>query len=298
MTVGRRAEILLGLVLPLLVLLALVILGVNAEQPATCIAFMAAVPMFSAMFTRALLAGIVAMATFLAAMVTAAVSYGQHFSDAIPVLIGVIVGAGAAVLASQMKAAAAAPRWEPSPRQDGATGTGPAGSRDGDPRPEIDDLTGLPTRSAAIRALDGADTTGPRVVLVIGCDGMSALNDERGRGIGDVFLFAVAGRTRWALPEDDLVARWGGDEILAVIAGDVSSVAPTLTLIADKVNRNPIRTDEGLVPLTISLGAAEWPAGLPFADVVTRARAALHLAKSRGRGQLALDGPAGDVSAP
>jgi diguanylate cyclase (GGDEF)-like protein len=286
-TVSRRTEVILGVVLPLVVLLALVVLGLNAGQAATWIAFMAAVPMFAAMFTRALLAGVVALATFLAAMVTAAVTYGQEFSDAIPVLVGVIIGAGAAVMASQMKAASAAPRREPAPRAAGSPGNA-IPTRDTDT--DTDDVTGLPTRAAARALLDGSASAGPRIVLIIGCDGMTALNDARGPEIGDVFLFAVAGRTRWALPDGDTVARWGGDEILAVIDGDLASTTPALQLIADKVNMNPIRTDEGLIPLTISLGAADWVVGGSFDDAVGRARRALHLAKAGGRGRLVLDG--------
>ena len=80
-------------------------------------AFMAAVPMFAAMFTGAAFTGIVAAATLVAAIATSASAYGSDFYDAVPIVIGVIVGAGAAVIASQMKAAAA-----PRARSRGVTG--------------------------------------------------------------------------------------------------------------------------------------------------------------------------------
>ena len=118
---------------------------------------------------------------------------------------------------------------------------------------------------------------------------MAAVNDEYGRDIGDVFLFAVAGRTRWALPEQDTVARWDGGTFLLVISGDPAAVRPTLELITDKVNKNPIRCDAGLVPTTVSLGAATWPDGTEFADALGRARRALYAAKAQGPGHLAMD---------
>jgi diguanylate cyclase (GGDEF)-like protein len=279
-----RVELLLGLVLPLAVLIGLAVLGRRTAEPAVCIAFMAAVPMLAAVVGRALLAGVVALATVVSAAVTAADAYGQQFSDALPVLIGVIVSAAVAVMASQVKAAAGVPRREPAP-----LAVRPATSSAAGPSDDTDELTGLPARAVVLRACAADDFGGSRVVALIGCDGMSAVNDSHGREVGDVFLFAVAGRTRFALPDEDLVARWDGDEILAVVSGDAATVEPTLRLISDKVNQHPIRTDAGLMPLTISVGAALWAAGTSFEDAVARARRALHLAKSRGPGLLALD---------
>jgi diguanylate cyclase (GGDEF)-like protein len=283
--VSRPTEIVLGLVVPLLAVLGLLALGISTDQAAVCVAFMAAVPMFAAMFTGAAFTGIVAAATLVGAMVTAASAYGQDFYDAVPILVGVIVGAGAAVIASQMKAAAATPRPGPAPQQSASGGEAPQRPAE----PGTDELTGLPTRAGVAEALSSASPAGPRVVALLDCEGVAAINDQYGRDIGDVFLFAVAGRTRWALPEEDTVARWDGGTFLMVINGDVATVQPTLELVADKVNKNPIRCDAGLVPTTVSLGAAVWSEGTDFAAAVDRARRALHAAKSRGPAQLVVD---------
>ena len=271
-----RSEAVLGLLVPLVVIVALVLLALGSEQPAVPLAFLAAVPMFAAMFARALVAGIVAALTVVAAAVTAAATFGQDFSEAIGILVGVIVGAGAAVLASQAKAPAR-------PRSTAAapTPTAPTGVP-GPDEPDVDDLTGLPTRRGALTALAGPNTDGPRVVAVIDCDRLAALNDEYGRAIGDTFLFAVAGRTRYALAEGDMVARWDGEEFVVSISGDLEAVRPTLELITDKVNKNPIRTDAGLIPASMSVGAAPWPPGVSFDDALTAARRALYRAKAEG----------------
>ena len=284
MRVSRRAEILLGLVVPLVVLAGLLVGGRSSDQAAVYVAFMAAVPMFAAMFTGAAFTGIVAAATLVAAMVSSASAYGQDFYDAVPIVIGVIVGAGAAVIASQMKAAAAAPRRDPAPASGAAAGA-PASA----PEPGTDELTGLPTRTGIAATLKAASPAGPRVVALLDCDSVAAINDEYGRDIGDVFLFAVAGRTRWALPEEDAVARWDGGTFLLVINGEPATVEPTLELITDKVNKNPIRCDAGLVPTTVSLGAATWRDGTDLADALGRARRALYSAKAQGPGHRVLD---------
>lgn len=283
MTVRSRAEYLTGLVFPLLLVIALAVVGMNSDTPAVAIAFMASAPMLAAMFTRALLTGIVALVTVLAAGVTAAAGYGADFYDALPVLIGVIAAAGIAVLASQAKAAPAAGR---APAPSAATSV-PAGGAV--PEADTDELTGLPTRAGVLPALRAEGVAGPRVLAVIDCDHLALLNDEHGRAIGDTFLFAVAGRTRWALPDEDLVARWDGEEFLVVISGDVDSARPLLELITDKVNKNPIRTDAGLLPQAMSVGAAAWPEGMAFDDALAHARRALYRAKAEGGARLVVD---------
>jgi diguanylate cyclase (GGDEF)-like protein len=284
MRVSRRTEIVLGLVVPLLVLVGLGVVGRSSDQAAVCVAFMAAVPMFAAMFTGAAFTAIVAAATLVAAMVTSASAYGTAFYDAVPILIGVIVGAGAAVIASQMKAGAVVPRRDREPPSEAAMNRAEAAAE-----PGTDDLTGLPTRSAVVPALAVAAPDGPRIVALLDCDAVAAINDKYGRDIGDVFLFAVAGRTRWALPEEDTVARWDGGTFLLVIDGDSAAVEPTLELVTDKVNKNPIRCDAGLVPTTVSLGAASWSVGTDFVDAVDRARRALYAAKAQGPGHRVID---------
>ncbi len=293
-TAGRRNEIVAGLLVPLVVVAGLVLLGLAGDQPTACIAFMAVVPLISAMFTGVALTAIVAVVAFGAALVLAVVTYGESVPHAVPVLLGVIVVAAVAVVASQR-------RFGTPRRESPGTAHAPGGSAAQPTNPEsmvdaatgTDALTGLPTRTGVSRTLSWVDAVDARVVAFIDCDGLAAINDRYGRQVGDELLFAVAGRTRYALPSTDIVARWDGDEFLVVIAA--TSATATLELVADKVNRNPIRTDSGLVPATISLGAAAWPKGSELADAIARARRALHLAKSQGPGRLVLDASIADL---
>lgn len=282
MTSFTRREVLLGIVVPIVAIVCLAVLAVSSEEAAPWIAFLAAVPMFAAMFARVLAAALVALASVLVGAVCAASAYGQQFADALPVLVGVIIGAGAAVMASQAKAAA--------PRR--AVVLAPSVPRNTAPAsPDVDDVTGLPTRAAVVRAHGGLNADGPRVLALIDCDGLAAFNDEHGRDTGDVFLFAVGGRTVYALAEDDVVARWEGDELLVIMgAPDPAAVEPTLRLVTDKVNVNPIRTDAGLVTATISVGAAPWRTGETFEAALASARRALYEAKGQGPGHLVIAG--------
>jgi diguanylate cyclase (GGDEF)-like protein len=274
---NRRKEIVLGLVIPLAVIVGLAFVGRGSDLAILVIAAIAVVPLFASLVAGPAVTGVVALVAVLAASATAASALGKAFSDAIPVLLAVILAAGAAVILSRY-------RTTRPPRRDDS---GPAPSpRPSASDPDTDDVTGRPTREAAARVLGASVSTDPRVVALIDCDALAAMNETYGRQIGDEFLFAVAGRTVYALSSGDTVARWDDDELLVVMASDGSPVVPTLELITDKVNKNPIRTASGLVAATISVGAALWPAGADFDDAVGQARAALASAKAQGPGHL------------
>ncbi len=286
--VSGGPSLIIGLALPLLALVVLSLVGVNAEQPAAAISFMVAVPMFAAAFASVLVTVIVAAATVGTAVVTAGAAYGQSFAEATAVLLGVILGAAIAVIVSQVRVR----RPMPTPTRP-ARSPVPARVTVTDAASDTDDLTGLPTRTRVTRLFADGAGPGPHVVALIDLDDLAGVNAAYGRGIGDTFLFAVAGRTRYALADADTVARWDGGQFLVVMAGDMESAMPTLEVIADKVNAHPIRTDAGLVPATMSMGVASWAEGTAFADACARARRAMHAAKGRGGRCLVVSGEAG-----
>lgn len=91
-----------------------------------------------------------------------------------------------------------------------------------------DRLTGLLNRAGLEEAILGidAETVG---VVAVDLDGFKAINDTHGHRAGDDVLVAVAARLREAVRTDDVTARVGGDELLALCAGaqlsDLSTIA-------------------------------------------------------------------------
>ncbi|MBS1154526.1 MAG: diguanylate cyclase [Proteobacteria bacterium] len=87
----------------------------------------------------------------------------------------------------------------------------------------FDSLTGLPNRRLLDDRLEQAvqrheRETGGRIgVLFIDLDGFKAINDEHGHKAGDAALRTAAQRIREEIRLSDTVARWGGDEFVAVI---------------------------------------------------------------------------------
>ncbi len=85
-----------------------------------------------------------------------------------------------------------------------------------------DSLTGLPTRPVLLDALRTALARLNRHpgfvgVVFVDLDRMKAINDRLGHESGDRFLCDVASRIRSTLREEDIVARFGGDEFVIVI---------------------------------------------------------------------------------
>jgi len=78
-----------------------------------------------------------------------------------------------------------------------------------------DPLTGLLNRRGLARAWESAG--GDRALLFIDLDGFKAVNDRLGHAIGDALLCQVAARLEAAVPPPGRLARWGGDEFVAVV---------------------------------------------------------------------------------
>ncbi len=87
-----------------------------------------------------------------------------------------------------------------------------------------DPLTGLANRRAFERRLELAmaqakAAKNPLAFLVIDVDNFKTINDSLGHPAGDELLRALAVRLSWHIGPADILARTGGDEFTAVLAG-------------------------------------------------------------------------------
>lgn len=158
----------------------------------------------------------------------------------------------------------------------------------------FDGLTGVANRSHyedGLRAAlmrDRASAT-PISLLLLDLDRFKSINDRFGHMAGDAvlrqFAFVVSGQ----VSEPQLLARLGGEEFAVLWAG--ASLAEAYTLaerIRAAVARSSFEFDGESITVTVSIGAAERPAGSgeDGAKLYERADERLYAAKSAGRNRV------------
>lgn len=85
---------------------------------------------------------------------------------------------------------------------------------------QTDSLTGLLNRRGLETRFPQMASSSGYAVLAIDLDGFKHVNDRYGHAAGDAILTETAKRLTACVRADDLVCRVGGDEFIAVIAGD------------------------------------------------------------------------------
>lgn len=151
-----------------------------------------------------------------------------------------------------------------------------------------DPLTSLPNRSKLLATLSRAmhDTPDrPVSVLFIDLDQFKHINEGLSHSSGDAVLVEAARRIRDCVREGDTVGRVGGDEFAVVAHGLVSS--GDSMLLAERIRRavadQPFDASGSRVHITVSAGVARSSGDETPQELLSRADAALHLAKARGR---------------
>ncbi len=177
-----------------------------------------------------------------------------------------------------------------------------------------DHLTGLLNRRAfgellaqeeqRVRRLAAAGTrqaAGQMAVLMIDVDHFKRLNDSHGHAVGDRALQHLATLLGAQLRDIDHLARWGGEEFLALLPATSGAEAMQLAQrLCDRVRELALVIDGDRLPVTVSLGVAEWDGPQDsLAALLGRADGALYLAKDDGRDRVgAALAPAPPVAAP
>lgn len=133
------------------------------------------------------------------------------------------------------------------------------------------------------------ELAGSALLFIIDVDHFKAFNDGYGHGAGDMALKRLARAMRRALPIDAHLARHGGEEFIAVLAGHPCEETPR---IAEDLRRAVRQLDiaHALTPdrnthVTVSIGAAcgSIATTRDFDDLMERADRALYAAKADGR---------------
>ncbi|WP_308389538.1 diguanylate cyclase [Acidithiobacillus sp. AMEEHan] len=171
-----------------------------------------------------------------------------------------------------------------------------------------DSLTELPNRAAYLAELPKAlARTGECLLAVcmMDLDDFKPVNDQYGHAAGDLVLQVVARRLRAAIREDDLVARFGGDEF-ALLLGKLASLDVlecVLNRVQSAIREKIVLADGSEVQVGSSLGVTLYPLDDAPEEILLRhADQALYAAKSEkgdlGKAFYLYDGSDGIVLLP
>jgi diguanylate cyclase (GGDEF)-like protein/PAS domain S-box-containing protein len=154
----------------------------------------------------------------------------------------------------------------------------------------LDQLTQLPNRRFVEMSLRTALTeyqvhNDPFGVLVIDLDQFKTINDSFGHLIGDLALQEVAKTLTGSLRPTDVVARWGGDEFLAVIRNMNQKFLKELAeRCVALVGQTSFPSGDGrTVALSVSVGGTLAHPGETAEQLINEADERMYRSKTNGR---------------
>jgi len=155
---------------------------------------------------------------------------------------------------------------------------------------ETDELTGvLNMRAFATIAERVAQQAGryarPFSVLMVDSDSLKQVNDTLGHETGNRLLQQTVECIQGRLRQTDLVARYGGDEFVALLPETpCSGAAGVAERIRKSIETIALASREQKVTATVSIGVACYPNhGTDFESILEKADQAMYASKSAGK---------------
>lgn len=127
-------------------------------------------------------------------------------------------------------------------------------------------------------------------VVIADLDRFKRVNDQYGHNVGDAVLKILAKRILDTIRDEDRAVRWGGEEFLVLmLESDVDQAYIAAERIRKAVGDTPFEIDDLRLPITLSLGVAEYAGEDEPTSLIARADQALYNAKDTGRNRVCID---------
>jgi len=161
-----------------------------------------------------------------------------------------------------------------------------------------DELTGIINRRGLEQELQRAIYAWRRYerpcsLILMDLDGFKRVNDELGHLAGDKVLVEVARRIGEAIRYNDVLARWGGDELVVLTENDLEAAG----LLAERLRREIFEADlagagaaaeDPRRKVTLCCGVADYRKDDGADSLLRRADRAMYQCKARGGNAVAL----------
>jgi diguanylate cyclase (GGDEF)-like protein len=160
-----------------------------------------------------------------------------------------------------------------------------------------DGLTGLDNRRKLGKQLRGIIKDGdPFALAIADLDHFKQLNDAHGHETGDRALRLFAQVMHGVLRDNDLVARWGGEEFVIVLPQLDRFQA---VIVLDRIRRNLAKAHPGETPrFTASFGVTDSTQAESLEQLMLTADGGLYAAKQAGRDRTTIGEPSIESHSP
>ena len=145
-----------------------------------------------------------------------------------------------------------------------------------------DELTGLYNRRGYDFLLENIDIETCALIL-IDLDEFKQINDKYGHDIGDKILIKVSGILNNSFRNRDYICRFGGDEMAVIMIHADESMKALIENKVIEMNQILKENEEGLPPISISVGVAFGKEGITIDELFKNADKALYEVKENGR---------------
>ena len=160
--------------------------------------------------------------------------------------------------------------------------------REAEARASTDALTGLPNRryfdefcALLARRRRSEDAIG---ILMVDIDRFKLLNDAHGHAVGDEVLRAVAGAIAGAVREDDVPARFGGEEFAVLLRNphidEAVEVGERIRMAVSSLDLSRYGVESASVSVGVAVATVPHQ---PIVEIIEQADRALYDAKRGGR---------------
>lgn len=151
-----------------------------------------------------------------------------------------------------------------------------------------DVLTGLANRSQLEQYVSRQSREFSGAMFLVDIDHFKRINDVNGHAVGDVVLVEIARRLKAILRESDFVARWGGEEFVVIVKNGTSDANALAQRLLHAFVASPVITDSLAIPISASIGFAEFPlltgeSKNSFGEAFSLVDAAMYYSKNSGR---------------
>ncbi len=163
-----------------------------------------------------------------------------------------------------------------------------------------DGLTGLVNHKTFYESLEkelwrSRRHGGQIILLMVDVDNLKKINDKYGHRAGDKVIREIGRKIKECIRQIDTAARYGGDEFAVILINTTLTGAKVVAQrMVEMVSNSMVTWQKENIPLSISVGLAEYNGGSTPEEITSRSDQALYSAKKAGKNNVQIFNPAND----